>query len=746
MESVGYMRLRLLLCVVFLTACATPAPPPSTLVAPAPTSIASTPTNAEPAPTSMAPASTSVAPTPTSVAPTPASVQTNAVPAMFYVATNGNDTWSGTLSTPNANKTDGPFATIERAKIAVRERRRVSNLPHGDLSVEIQGGIYQLAAPLILTNEDGGSANAHVIYRAAAGQSVRLIGGRLLDLSTLAAVTDPAVAKRINPAALPSVRQINLRSLGIDDYGQLSERNSGYYAVGALELFYNTRPLQLARWPNIGEWALIDGQQGKLQQGSFRYPGDRPKGWQPSDDIWAHGYFSTDYSDRYERVTAIDQNAHTISTTAAQFNYAEYLGGQRFAFLNVLEELDQPGEWYLDRATGILYIWPPDDPARSEAYVSMLADPLIQLQNASYVTIQGLTIEGGRGVAVAIEGGSKNLLAGLTLRNMGTDGARISGQQNSILSSDIYDVGDSGIRLTGGDQQTLLASENTAQNNHIYRYARFVRTSRAAIDIQGVGMRVAHNLIHDAPAVAIQYSGNDHLIELNDIGRVALETSDVGAIHINGSWAGRGNIIRNNYFHDLDLAPPLPDKNGAQAIYLDNYASGTNIIGNVFYRPGARAVFINSGPLNRVENNIFIGGAPYGVYIQYRDWTDLPQDFLNELDALNYRQPPYATRYPEIVRIRDVPPEQLRWPRGNIVERNLFYQVPTPIDTPRGVPASIFTIDRNLITQNNPGFAALDRQNFMLTTNTPELRAIGFEPIPFDTIGLMIDTYRTKLP
>ena len=94
--------------------------------------------------------------------------------ADFYVAKDGNDSWSGTLATPNANKTDGPFATIDKAQTAVRKLKaevykpkqdpvetRWIGSPHKlgkgkDIVVFIRDGYYSLKKPLVFYPEDGG--------------------------------------------------------------------------------------------------------------------------------------------------------------------------------------------------------------------------------------------------------------------------------------------------------------------------------------------------------------------------------------------------------------------------------------------------------------------------------------------------------------------------------------------------------------------------------------------------------------
>jgi hypothetical protein len=85
----------------------------------------------------------------------------NAAPppqADFFVATNGNDRWSGTLPEPNRQKTNGPFATLARAQQALRGLKK-----NGPKRVLIRGGFYSLAAPLSLTAEDSGTQQAPVL-------------------------------------------------------------------------------------------------------------------------------------------------------------------------------------------------------------------------------------------------------------------------------------------------------------------------------------------------------------------------------------------------------------------------------------------------------------------------------------------------------------------------------------------------------------------------------------------------------
>src|SRR5689334_679641 len=74
--------------------------------------------------------------------------------AAFFVATNGNDAWSGKLIAPNRNRTDGPFATVTRAVTAVRESRSHTSNVSQRATILIREGLYFLDKPLVLGPED----------------------------------------------------------------------------------------------------------------------------------------------------------------------------------------------------------------------------------------------------------------------------------------------------------------------------------------------------------------------------------------------------------------------------------------------------------------------------------------------------------------------------------------------------------------------------------------------------------------
>ena len=367
--------------------------------------------------------------------------------------------------------------------------------------------------------------------------------------------------------------------------------------VAGLELFFGDRPMTLARWPNRG-WAHVGAATPAKATDEFAFAGDRPARWAKSPDAWVYGYWTYDWADSYEHVASIDMATHTIHTDPPTPPYG-YKAGQRWRVVNVLEELDEPGEWYLDRSTGILYFWPPADIHSAETVVSIMDTPLLATQGASYLQFRDLRFEVTRGDGIVITGGTHDIVSHCVIANIGNRAVSIvGGSNNGVEDSEIRDTGDGGILLEGGDRKTLTPGGHFAVRNHIHDFSRWARTYSPAIQLRGVGNRVVGNTIDHAPHNAILVAGNDHLIEGNDIHSVAMETGDVGAYYLGRDWTERGNTVRGNFFHNLGTGD-------VNAVYLDDCASGSIITDNVI-RGAHRGVMIGGGRDNLIAGNKFL--------------------------------------------------------------------------------------------------------------------------------------------
>lgn len=665
---------------------------------------------------------------------------------MYHVATTGNDAWSGTLAQPNRAGTDGPFRTLVRARDAIRELKKTSaGLPVGGITVEIQGGRYELDQPFALEQQDSGTNAAPVVYRAAAGDEVRIVGGRAVG--DWKPVTDPAVLDRLDPAARGQVLCADLRAQGITDLPPLTAPRWAQSDPGA-ELFYRDQPMTLSRWPNEGYSYIADlvvqdgwkihGQPGS-RVGQFVYDGDRPERWLGEKEVWLHGYWFWDWADQRMRVRSIDTAKKQIELEPKPDHSFGFRKGRWYYAFNLLCELDQPGEWYLDREAGLLYFWPPGPIRPGDAVVSCTSG-LATLDGVSQVTLAGLVFEAGRGTAVTIRDGEGCSVLGCTIRNMASGGVQVSGGTgHRVAGCDLYNLGEGGISLTGGDRPTLTRGNHVAENNHIHHCSRWNLLYHPGIQLTGVGLRAAHNLLHDLPHVAIGFTGNEHCIEYNEMHNVVFQANDAGAIYTTGAtetWTMRGHVIRYNYLHDIDGF----EGRGCQGVYLDDAFSSIHLYGNLFERVH-RAAFIGGGRDNIYEKNLFVDCA-IAVHIDARGlgWMAGSEPGLTkELQSLPIDRPPWSTRYPQLQTVLANEPMA---PVGNIVRSNVC--VGGRWDGIQNAARKYTTIENNLVDED-PHFVNAAKGNYRLRPDSPAF-ALGFEPIPYEKIGCYRSPERASWP
>lgn len=666
----------------------------------------------------------------------------------FYAARNGNDRWSGSRPTPAAAGTDGPFASLARARDAIRALNTTAGLPPGGVEVVVGGGEYRLAAPLAFTAADGGTAAAPVVYRAAEGETVRLSGG--VRLTAWVPVTDPAVLERLPPEARGHVFQADLRAHGVNDFGAMDSAQTWANSDPGLEIFFRDRPMTLARYPNegflrIAALSVDDGHHIRETRGSlvgrFRIEGERGRlhRWAAERGAMLHGYWFWDWADQRLAVARIEPDAGEITLDDRHPHSYGYRVGQWFYAFNLLCELDQPGEWYLDRHTGILYFWPPDPLADGDVTVSVLRDP-VTVENASHLTLRGFTIEAARGTAIQVTGGEAVRIAGCTIRNVGGCAVRVTGgSQHAVTDCDIYQS-DGGIHLEGGDRRTLSSGGHEAVNNHIHHIARWNPLYKVGIQLKGCGNRAAHNRMHDLPHVAIGFTGNDQTVEFNEIYQSITHANDAGAIYTPGAhpedWSMRGHRIRFNYLHHLfGFAGE-----GCSGIYLDDMFSGTEIHGNLLYRVSL-GFLLGGGRDILSTNNVFVD-CPRAISLDARaiGWAaPYLGDVFAGLAAMPYREEPWASRYPELVHILDDEPAL---PKGNVIARNIVWRG-GGIWIEAGARPGL-RMESNL-EQEDPQFADEGRLDFRLRADSPALK-LGFEPLPVERIGLQRSPWRATLP
>ncbi|MBT7298296.1 MAG: hypothetical protein HN849_02220, partial [Victivallales bacterium] len=313
--------------------------------------------------------------------------------ADIHVSPTGRDANPGTEA--------APFQTLTRARDTARSAKA-----KGAVTVWLHGGTYWQPTPLLLGPEDSGTAKAPIPYRAVKGEQVWLNGGVLLPPQAFGPVT---VGKsRLPEEARKQVRQAKLPAKVI---AQLSPVwPDTWWTTRTLtansELFAGDRRLPLARWPNDDYTTFGEIVEPGVKGGAdpvFTYTGDRPARWSAAENPFLYGYWKRGYRAEFIRIKAIDPEKRTIQLAATNsLGALEDGGASRYFAVNLLEELDVPGEWFLDRKTGILYLWPPAQAGRIVLSVNQTA--VIEGSKVGHVTFRDLGIECSARDGISLKG------------------------------------------------------------------------------------------------------------------------------------------------------------------------------------------------------------------------------------------------------------------------------------------------------------------------------------------------------
>jgi parallel beta-helix repeat protein len=647
---------------------------------------------------------------------------------IIFVAPNGNDA--------NAGSEGQPLATLQKARDKARGLTNVE--------IVLAPGEYLVTETLALDDKDSGTVNAPVVYRAQQPGTAVLYGG--VRLSGFAPVTDAAILERLPAEARGKVVQLDLKARGITDYGALAVRGFGQPpSPPTLELYVNQQPMTLARWPNEGfvkAARLVEPGDKKAGKPSvLGYEDERHARWTQAKDAWLFGYFHFLWADATAKIGRIDPAAKTITTAEAyQYGGRGMDTGQGIIYyaFNLLEEIDRPGEWYLDRDTGILYLYPPTDLAKATVELSMLSKPMIAATGVAHVRFEGLVFDLARGNGIVVKDSSDCVIAGCTVKRMAGNGISVlGGQRNTLLSCDVHTIGRRATEVIGGDRETLTPGGHVVANCHMHNFGRIDRTYTPGVQLEGVGNRVVHNLFFNCPSSVMRIEGNDHLIEFNEVRDAVLESDDQGAMELFRNPTYRGVIFRHNSFMRIGIPPGRQMAHGQAGIRFDDAISGMLVYGNVFYR-AANGKFggiqMNSGRDNIMDNNIFAEcaqgisggyGAGNNVWKQLREGKKPPEFFTTEL---------YLKRYPEIARMMDAPGINFVW-------RNVFYRCGRDVTGNRNA----LDLLANGVFESDPGFVDAAKGDFRLKPGAPLFDSVGFRPIPVDEIGLYKDEWRTTL-
>ena len=524
----------------------------------------------------------------------------------FVVAPAGNDAGPGTAA--------APFATVARAKAAAAQR--IAAGLTADLTIELRAGVYELAAPLVFGPGDGGTAQHKVVYTAAPGAVVTLSGGQRLGGWTKG---EGGVWTAKAPAGAA------FRQLVVD--GKLATR---------------------ARHPATG-WLRV--QRAELTADRARYtlslPAGQVKPWANLGDVEV--VVLGNWEITRKKLAAVDAATGLVTLAPPHAGGHDAIRpgpGRPCYFENAREFLDQPGEWYLDRAAGVVHYLPREgeDLAKAEVVAPRLTR-LVEVVGTPEQPVRNLHLRGLRlahcdwafpaygfnGVQASwhtwpkegqkgwdwhpwrciepavywtwcegcsLTDGALEFLGGVGLRlDKGCHGATIEGNL-------VREIGASGIMVGAAewsekDPPGEVPRNVRVANNHVTRCGLL---DFGAVGIWGSfcdGLVIAHNEVHALPYSGISLGwrwnptptgARNNRIEFNHSWDTMNVLCDGGCLYTLGFQPG--SVVRGNHFHDArrsEFAQGAPN-NG---IFFDEGTKGFHVEQNLIHGNSAGPIRFN---------------------------------------------------------------------------------------------------------------------------------------------------------
>lgn len=688
----------------------------------------------------------------------------------IFVSTVGDDSGDGSE--------EEPLRTLEKAIDVANEMREDSDKL---IEILLREGTYSVTNTIKIINSQKDDSLLKI--SAYQDEKVTINAGVDIPLSAMSIADSDFTNAIIDKPNAGSVLQYNLKDAQIEDLGEISLRGHliSDEKEAQAELSLNGEVQKLAGWPNGEYTGLIkptdSNEYGKRTKSgiangcSFQVNYDRPSQWSKPEQAWLSGTIGPNYEFDYYPVSRFDSEEKRVYLSRGALE--KYYTEPYYRFENVPEELDEPGEYYIDRQSGMLYFYPPEDAPKDSVLTITMSTPtldvsgkapnsMFRIENSKNIVFENLIFKGGRGSAITGKNNSNIQFINCEINSFGENGIRFDTSTDIKISDcKIHDVGQDGILFVScGNYKTLSPSNIVVSNNDIYNFARLERSYKTGIDFgyRCVGATAANNHIHNGPHAGMIFYGVNNDIYGNEFDNLVTEFSDMDALYCNNSnypWE-RGNKIHNNYFHDIGKS----SMNGrhqinVRAIRTDNRGCGLNIYENLFYNIGdggngngnnGIGAITAEGTQNKIFNNLFVDcNEAYFNTLQYKeietadDGTLYPDTIINSsgvevANTINGAKvadlkkqmenylPVYGKQFPELYKYFYEHPNMSK---TNEFKNNMIINIAIPLSNFNGTQNEegfrgsqmLTAASGNYVSTSDPGFVSYDNGNLELSSS-----------------------------
>ena len=676
----------------------------------------------------------------------------------IYVAEDGCDC--------NCGCKDKPVATIAEALKRAEGK--------GGARIVLKNGFYNVTETIAIGKEHSGTVESPLIITAEEDGKAFVSSAHKLTADMFSVCEDETALSRLSEDVRGKVLVADVS--GID----LSKAGAGEFAP---HLVVNGVTMNVARYPNaMGKMTLDWNDRLSVPMGSevetepgkweFHPEDERIFSWQDSDDIWIRHNFTVEYEHLHGKAT-IDKTTRTIRGKYPGGNILRAEEATKYYIYNVFEELDAPGEWFLDKQNSKLYLYPPKGELMQDDAIHLVVEPcnLFVCKGAENVIINGLDIGRNKGMAIGTIDCRQVLVQRCRISNVeGRHGDEsfvlfAGGFENGIIASTI-EYCSTEVEVCGGDRNHLVPAHNFMQNciidNHLCRFSS---------NISGCGNLLSHNYFHNTTTG--DHGSNEGIMEYNVFEGSDTESMDSGTIYVGGGPPNSScaNHYRYNYIFDFCR--------NDYGIYFDDmsrgmYAYGNIVVGNGvnpnrenkfgrWWPFGGRSFNRHNGREHCYFNNISIdagyfafgGDLSYwlGKFDSWKTWCNgmLDGSYSKRTDEYLGRNPTYKelcdlldqwgedTKDPNYVEKSGEAERKIRLPWYNHIENNLIVRADSPFKLD-GCEDITTGLDTNFVINEDPGFVDEKNKNYALKPDSIVFEKIpGFVAPPFEKMGLVND-------